>query len=149
MKTSERYGLRLFLSLFLIAGIAIGVSAVSNYRLASETDLWPTAEGLVTKSESRGVAKKRRHNLRYSYTVDGRQYEGQRSALRDGLIKHRLSDRVSLYPVGQYVTVYYSPEDPNFSILETGVYWPGVLFAAFASVALIAVGGGGIALTFR
>jgi hypothetical protein len=149
MQPAKKLMLRLLLAAFVAAGIYLGVASVADFRQASEAMSWPTAQGTITKSIKHGVGAKRWHELLYVYKVDGSQYSGHRATFRDGLIRYRTSDRVRMYPEGRNIAVYFSPDQPSISVLETGIYWPGVLFSVFATCVLTVVGGGGLFLTFR
>ena len=141
--------LRLLLAGFVAAGAFIAILSVAEYRTAVDAMGWPTAQGSITRSEIRGAGRRARHRLQYVYHVDGDRYVGHRVTLRDGLIKYKTSDRARIYHKGRTVTVYYAPDDPAASVLEIGLYWPGLVFAAFASLIPMAAGAVGLYLTMR
>lgn len=91
--------------------------------MARTSRRWPVAVGRVTHSVL--VEGRRRHfrcDVRYSYDVAGRSYEGRRvrfggalNASADGARSTR-----SRYAPGLPVRVHYHPRRPAFSTLETG-----------------------------
>lgn len=141
--------LRLLLSLFIVAGVYIASVSIADYRTAVDAMGWPTAQGSIIRSEIRGGGRRARHRLEYAYHVDGERYVGHRVTLRDGLIKYKTTDRARIYHQGRTVTVYHSPADPAASVLETGLHWPGLVFAAFASLIPMAAGALGLYLTVK
>ena len=150
MKVPQKLGLILFLSVFMLAGIAIAHVTVTDILTSREAESWPTATGVVTKSEIRRArTKKRRHDLEYRFVVDGMAYRGHRDTLRSGLIRHRTTERAAMYPVGREVVVFYHPQNPNNSTLDTRIYWPGVLFHGVAALLLLTVSVGGIYWVLR
>ena len=149
VSSAKLFVLRLLLAAFPIAGISIAIVSIADYRTALDAMHWPTTQGSITRSEIRGAGRRARHRLQYTYRVGGKRYTGHRVTLRDGLIKYKTSDRAQIYHEGKVVTVSHSPTDPAKSILETGLHWPGLAFAAFASVIPIAAGVFGLYLTTR
>ncbi len=87
--------------------------------------------------------------MRYVYRVDGRRFSGHRATLADGIIRYRTKERARLYPEGQKVTVYYSPAQPSNAVLQTGIYWPGVISYYVAALILATVGAGALYVTRR
>ena len=148
-ETAKLFILRLFLAAFLVAGVYIAIVSVAEYRTAVDAMSWPASQGTITRSEVRGAGRRARHRLQYVYHVDGARYVGHRVTLRDGLIKYKTSDRARIYHEGRTVTVYHAPGDPAASVLEIGLYWPGLVFAAFVSLIPMAAGAVGLYLTTR
>ena len=130
----------------LIGGVLVfGIAYPIFNSDAKGSEGWPTVDGVVTQSEvtsSRDSANDTLygHDLSYSYSVDGRDYEGDvryfgqlggASNIRD------LSDSlVKKYPVGKAVQVSYKPEDPSVACLEPGVAVRSRL-ALFGGIALL------------
>ena len=90
---------------------------------------WARTEGQI--HESRFIDYGRRRDgivrLRYSYTVEGRAYEG--GNLLPGSLAYTDADekeKVRQYRPGMTVPVYYDPQHPESSALEVGVMtrWP-------------------------
>ena len=92
------------------------------YVFASRS--WDSTEATIR--ESRYIDHGRRRDgevrLRYSYTVNGRSYEG--GNLLPGTLAYTDADeeeKVRQYRPGMTVPVYYDPQNPESSALEVGV----------------------------
>jgi hypothetical protein len=111
---------------------------------------WPTAPGtivmsqLITKTDAnlteiRDLLTTTTYGakIRYSYTVAGRSLKGGRVGWTAGRLArtdHDARKRMTKYPVGQQVTVYYQPDNPENAVLETaaeGLVTRGLLTATF------------------
>lgn len=111
-----------------VAGVIGCVAAFFIWMGAAERDRaiaaqsWPTVEGTITESrvaESRG-AKGRRDStaiIRYSYSVDGAPYEGNR--LSYIVATESAAARAARYSPGDRVVVHVNPTDPAAAVLET------------------------------
>ncbi len=112
--------------ILLLGGLASVLGAYLSLRARRrepETDVWPSVEGKVFLSREvenhphSGLGPSGR--IRYSYTVDGKRYEGHRLRLFD---HHTDLHGVSIrYPEGSTVCVYYDPGKPERSILDRGL----------------------------
>src|SRR5262249_20224359 len=136
--------LLLFLSIFLflpcigllgccLGGIVLDVSRNLVNGAASNT--WPTAEGKVISSNVRTSKRQLprsgidetvyQADVHYEYAVAGRRYSSSRvsfSGYGPGDRSHA-DNIVNRYPAGSPVTVFYSPDAPETSVLERGVTW--------------------------
>lgn len=104
---------------------------LKNRRLARESALWPTTGGTVLAADvSRRTSRDRKRgttsvyyspNIRYSYSVAGRDYEC--AVVRFGSLEsgsHQSAEEVVMrYPAGATVVVRYDPADPSRATLET------------------------------
>ncbi|MFP3852882.1 MAG: DUF3592 domain-containing protein [Anaerolineales bacterium] len=85
--------------------------------------------------------------LRYSYELDGEQYQGRR--IKSGgpvLVQNKsyVEESAGKYPVGKRISVYYNPDDPSEAVLEKGSS-RGWLFIAlgvliFLSIVAVTIG---------
>ncbi len=112
---------------------------------------WPQATGVVQSStvereDSDGDAVQgnaARVKIVYAYTVRGQNYRASRFSFGDGVPDSDAiaEGLVSQYPVGQTVTVYYSPSDPAVAVLRPGASWsswlPLLLGGAFFFAGLV------------
>jgi hypothetical protein len=81
-------------------------------------------------------------HVTYEYTVNGNTYEGERiMTLPVDSGRNSALGVVVKYPNGSMVTVHYSPSDPSFAMLETGIsplslfaLMIGMLFAILTTV---------------
>ena len=146
MDTTRKAILTMLLAAFIVAGGYAAVVAASDLRLASEAEGWPSTEGTIVRSVQHG---RRWLELRYNYEVQGQLFSGHRASFRDGKIRFGRRTRREMYSVGSSVTVYYAPNEPSNSVLEIGIYWPGIVLHGMASLLTMAVGSVGLYLTFR
>jgi hypothetical protein len=103
-------------------------AAAGGVGMARASRYWPTVPGRVVRSE---IRSNRRANglpgfrtlVRYAYVIGDEEYEGREVAGGDFPYRSTRSatSRVAAYPVGELVTVRYSPDDPEIAVLEAGV----------------------------
>ncbi len=99
------------------------------FRYARACRKWPHAMGKITVapgSEDSGSFFSRPGfgrgipEIRYSFLVDGKEYEGNNVSFdpeirRNAALRRRISEH---YEVGEEVAVYYDPKDPGVSVLK-------------------------------
>ena len=133
----------LVLGLVGVGGLGYAAYVMMKVRQAAS---WPTAEGLITRSEVVTVRSNRgamyREQIEYSYTVHGQAHTGEGVGMGP---KPSMSwrswaeNRAARYKVGTTVTVFFDPERPERSCLDRraeGV-WILVLVSAFFITAAI------------
>ena len=118
--------------------IAIGISAViliyigSDILKAQKSRSWPTASGTVldsgmeshqSRDDDGDIKTTYGATIQYKYTVDGQEFVGDRrtfSNVRTSSVRNteKILER---YPRGSSVDVFYDPDDPSSSVLESGV----------------------------
>lgn len=93
---------------------------------AEASKSWPTAEGIVTHADinthlSDGTSMYAA-DIKYTYVVDGKTYSGNRISTLDGSSSSASEAKkdIQKYSEGSSVTVYYDPEVPAASLLESG-----------------------------
>jgi hypothetical protein len=60
--------------------------------------------------------------ITYTYVVDGQEYHGERVNLNlQFFTQASAKAQVALYPANSNVTVFYSPRQPDWSVLETKI----------------------------
>jgi hypothetical protein len=100
---------------FLDYGLGSGLSRTSGKILSVE----------VTQKEGRSRYTFYEPTIRYQYRVNGAAYAGTKIAI--GPISARTREEVSAtfarYSVGSMEPVYYSPTNPNFSLLDKTFPW--------------------------
>jgi len=120
--------------IFIAIGIAMSSNGYELYSDAKASSQWPTASGVITKSEvgkKRDITSKRRNkfqyspNIAYSYEIDGFAYESNRLEFVSTISKNSMDIReiVANYKAGDTVTVYYNPSDPGYAVLLAGTSW--------------------------
>jgi hypothetical protein len=101
-------------------------AAAGAVGIARSSRDWPTVPGRIVRSEIRGNRAANglpgfRALIRYAYVVDDEEYEGRE--VSGGEFPYRSASsancRVAAYPVGELVTVRYSPNDPEIAVLNT------------------------------
>lgn len=118
--------------LIVIAMVGAGVVCVLVGMRSYATAEWPSVEGRVISAsvdraermdqDTRRVTYRYTPVVRYSYSVDGQEYEGTKITYTQGQYRTESRAREDLepYPVGGQVTVYYDPQNPKSLVLEPG-----------------------------
>jgi hypothetical protein len=122
---------KLFLLVIAVVGLLITAGGGYFASRSWQARSWPTVEGQITESE---VERERaigdtdeevqyKAVVKYSFTVDGRPYTGERVAFGLGTSNRPSGARriVDRYPAGRAVEIHYSPIDPSDAVLETNV----------------------------
>lgn len=116
--------IRGFFMIFLLVGLGLTVVGVKLIIEASAAAGWPSAGGIVVASRLEFHVTEGRKNavpkVVYQYTVNGKQYRGDRICIGDstGAGRPGASETVEKYKVGKAVQVYYDPGDPASSVLD-------------------------------
>jgi Protein of unknown function (DUF3592) len=129
-QTSNRgvpVSLRIFLCLFILAGLAGLGAGVWNLYRGVRCESWPTAEGTVDRAEMTYHSSKNggtySADISYHYQAAGAYYSGKRLAFGAMSSSSSYAQNIlARYPVGTKVQVHYSPDDPELAVLETGVH---------------------------
>jgi len=125
------------------AGVTLVGSFISIVHSAMASKHWSRTEGVIT--DSRWQPHKGQDGsaiVTYTYSVDGRTYEGKDLLAGGGrYFAEEEKAKVKQYRLGMTVPVFYDPQDPNCSCIESG-YWSwvsvgplamGLLFLLIAS----------------
>lgn len=141
-----------FMALVGLAFALFGWSVA--FTEAEDPSNWPTATGTITSFDEDEVDNNRGVsfsgdvsdplilvNFAYVYTVDGIEYTGTQRFVDESLVDGRLQlepDELEAvatqYPVGATVEVYYNPNDPAESALETASNTPYIIVGVGAGV---------------
>lgn len=130
-----------FGAIFVYLGLKIIADEIRTWRKASASREWSSSVGEVINSElhtSYGRRATYYPRAKYSYTVAGQNYTGDRIvfAWREVFDREAAEKVVQSYRPGQMVTVFYDPQQPQESTLDRKFPWP--LFELFCGV-LVAV----------
>ena len=118
---------------FFILGSAILGFALSGLINGHASTHWPTTEATIIQSkieqkrvhsaERHGFTNKFRPSVEYIYSVDGKEYQGNRITAtdRDGVSREHSQSIIDSYPVDSTVKVYYSADQPENSVLVPGI----------------------------
>jgi len=141
---------RIFPWLFILFGalcVYLGVLAI--YR-GIQSLTWPTTQGRIEKASvvntgsNNGYASSK-IAVTYTFTVDGKQYKGDRIAFSYATMSScQAVNSLCQYPKGKVVSVSYEPDDPSLCVLTPGVQqdvWQQTAMGAifFITGALLAV----------
>lgn len=122
-------------ALCLLIGILMGINGTRQVLDANASTGWEHTQGTVTKSEierSERESKDSNGNsqtyttysaiVRYEYRVANKSYASQQVSFSNPNASETTAEaRVSKYPVGSTVNVYYAPDDPRKAVLEPGI----------------------------
>ena len=131
-----------FLLIFMAFGLYMFGRSAGEVIRARASLSWETVEGTVTQSEvksksgGRGSGRTYMQSIHYDYTVDGKQYTGDRYCFVPfySSDSSRARKIVAEYPVGSVVKVYYSPDVPEDSVLIPGPHAGVYFFPAFCLI---------------
>jgi Protein of unknown function (DUF3592) len=120
--------LRFLGALLLLLGAGIFCYGVRLLVIAHSSESWPSVQGRVLSSSlaahsgSKGSTAYHA-DVFYEFAVDGARCTSNDINCDKGSHSDPLDAQciVSRYPAGQVVTVHYSPNDPNTSVLEPGI----------------------------
>jgi hypothetical protein len=110
----------------LAFGFVFGGFGFYKYNIGKKSASWPVVQGKMTYARAVPTkvnnSQEYRLSVKYTYSVDGKSYSGDRITASDGYQKTRrkANDVLKKYPVGKEVSVYYSPSDPSLAVLKTG-----------------------------
>jgi len=126
--------------------LTLGWFAYSVYGdiKAVQTLFWNSTEGTVMSGEVAVVhstkgASKSKPVIRYSYQVDGTDYESDRysSTMARGS-SFWAKEIIDKHPAGSSIKVYYNPNNPTISVLDRGFQNDDV-WMTFLSLGLFAL----------
>jgi hypothetical protein len=128
----------------IVAGLVFGKPILDNAKASED---WPQTQGEVIESEleeSRGDnGTMYSAHVVYRFALDGGDFESNRIWFGGDYSTSNRSEMfevVKKYPVGQTVTVYYSPDTPSESVLMPGAYASSYVLFAIVMV-FLGVGG--------
>ena len=120
--------------LVIMIGIGFTIWGAMVVMEARSAANWPTTEGTILiskfdrnfKTSSSGKGKWYYDvKIKYSYTVDGLEYESSRVDFKSANYHYKSevipSTIARRYPVDKKVKVYYNPENPGKAVLETKI----------------------------
>ncbi len=109
-------------------GLYMAFRSVEELTLGLESRTWPSTEGRILVDD--------RDRRFYGYLVDGRGYAGERIRFPAGLPGQAPGALPPDYAPGQRVRVHFAPDGPHVSVLEPGIWLPGIT-AGFAIAAVM------------
>ncbi len=131
-------GFTLFISVFFLVGFGLLGFGLYSYYRGHQALSWPTVEGrleachLKEKSDSDSTTWE--VNVRYSYSVAGQEFEGQRLAFGYSASSAHEAHK-GIYEKlksASVVTIRYQPDNPGDSVLAAGFNRSTFMVLAFA-----------------
>lgn len=119
-KLTEQYGKfpLWFLRLFILITAAAGLNAGFEIYRAHNSSDWSSVTGMIERSW--GSIGPDLPNIKYTYKVAGKTYQGNTVAFRDVVGIYEKKRVLNLYPSGKKVDVYFNPDNHGESVLEPG-----------------------------
>jgi hypothetical protein len=142
---NSRYFFYFFMFILIITGLIITYLSGGLIIEGLQSTGWPHAEGTISYSEVGSFQSCNTHSgcttsqlaeVGYNFSVNGSKYIGNNIAT--GGPSGNPYAIVANYSTGSKVTVYYSPSDPNNSVLQPGLQ-SNTIFYIFIGLLLIAV----------
>jgi len=128
------------LILALAGSLVFYFISLPDLKTAQDSKGWPDTRGQIIHAEMQrvetGTGSDRsisyRPDIRYSYQVEGREYQSSRIGVTTGTsYSYRIAQKIlRKYPKDLEVDVYYKPGEPSYAILNTGVRASEILLAA-------------------
>jgi hypothetical protein len=117
---------RLFLGFVLLAaGVVFFLIGFNIEKDMWSSKNWPTVQGKITKSE---FSYRKRHytpEIKYNYSVNGKEFTSEKIALgikdSETSISKVYSKSLERFPKDKIVNVYYAPANPENAVLEPGI----------------------------
>ncbi len=120
-------GTRLFCSLFIVIGLVALAAGGWMFVKTLRANQWPVTDGVILTAEMKAHSGENGDTyspeVTYRYQVNGSSYTGEKIAIGQMSSSTGYAQGVlNRYPVGQKVSVHYSPGDPSAAVLETGIH---------------------------
>ncbi len=119
----------IILLLVVLLGIAVamwGWRILSNSRKKLQ---WPTAKGEIITSEANKDSYDPQLNIQFRYVVEGKEYSGKYSLPDDvDVLPELVTKKLSDFPLGKSVDVFYNPLNPDDASLEPGLQGDWLIF---------------------
>jgi len=110
--------MRIFLSLFFVAGFVLAAYSIWSFAVAIQTRSWPATTAVVVSDAcKRGTTNTAARRTEYRYSVGGQSYASMQR--QPGITISSTGCVASLRP-GERLTAYYDPEQPARAVLVRG-----------------------------
>lgn len=125
----------IFLSVFVVLGLALTWYGISSYRQSQASLSWPTVTGKVTTSkvtiEDDGEDEPCHiGDIEYLYVVQNKEYRNKDVVIGPSDCSEiEANEIVKKYPALAEVKVFYDPSQPEVSVLEPGENGDSIVFA--------------------
>ena len=117
-------GLQIFALAITVLGGWVFIHPFMVKRKIKRSREWPETEAEIIRSEvkkSPGKNSTYRPRIKYSYTVDDKEYESKKIVIGGKVTsssKRKAQDVCNQYPEGSKQTIFYSPDKPSEAYLE-------------------------------
>ena len=126
-------GYFLVVSVICFVGILFILHFVYLFILSRSTKKWLSIEGKINKSKleitnqdiGNDMSVSYKANIEYQYVIEGNTYHSGRVFIGDYIRRNtsrNIESLVNKYAKDDKVLVYYNPNNPKRSVLETGVH---------------------------
>ncbi|MDP2922258.1 MAG: DUF3592 domain-containing protein [Candidatus Omnitrophota bacterium] len=135
--------------IFLVIAVILGYRGYEQIDNGINSSNWPSVEGRIIfskvdshLSKSTGEMHTRHYepDIRYRYIANGIEYSGKNlQFIQDGFGKNWSERKVNEYPVAKVVKVFYKPQSPELSVLESGGsrWWTNITILIALAFALV------------
>lgn len=111
---------QIILAIFTLAGFIVSIWGLTVITKSRQIRAWPVAQGVITRTELRSIDDPMLPLIEYRYKVEQSDYAGRLIFPKSVSPSDELSKMyVERYPENTQVNVYYNPENPSDSTLET------------------------------
>ena len=109
--------------LFTLGGLALAAWSWKNIQKQKKTTHWSTTEAVVIESVAESEGNDRQPLVRFSYTVDGHEFQGIAEVPSDSQSDlPGFAERfIKQYPLHSQLNIYFNPENPTQSAVKVGV----------------------------
>lgn len=126
--------------LFVLAAGWFLYNQTMAFRRAQQSATWPRTKGRIEMARRQLISIDEYGNLTgatilYEYRVNQKKYTGRTVAFAPKLASGRRL--LNKYPPGKQVAVYYRPDDPEITTLETGLSRANYVMLATGIVLLV------------
>jgi hypothetical protein len=106
--------------IMMLAGVGICLFGAYRWQQFNAMAAWPSTQGKVLRSQLRASDGLKSADVEYEYRVIGTRYVSTHRSAGISDSDTNADDIVTVYPVGESVTVFYNPENPQEAMLERG-----------------------------
>jgi len=113
----------------LMGGIGFIVASIYNISFAMKSENWPTTEANILNVDIEKVSMKAGYQyeikILYEYYIENKRYISNRYSFGESETsdKYKIEKLVNKLKGQKNITVFYNPNDPNTSVIETGMQW--------------------------
>jgi hypothetical protein len=126
--------------LVTLGGLAAAIWGAFDIAAGLTSSSWEPVPGRISESQTVIIPNAYHESetpiVRYTYRVEGRQYEGKRVTFG----RMAPADQIRQFPPGKPVAVYVDPEDPSDAVLIRGMTADDAVFYGLLYSVLLLIG---------